>query len=171
MDEPTALELIRDLLRHTQGETPSRRALDWVVQGLAEWAAAGGSRSLESCLGLRSPGAAGNALKESHRSAAHDDTVIRLHELRVLFGLKVRDAAGIVAALIDSDEWYFAQFDLPAVAEDTVIDRYRRCRRVKSGMITANILLAYPTDEDKRRLIHQYPDWSWRHLPELTRYR
>jgi hypothetical protein len=156
---------------HKHGLYPPLETLDWLAEGFQAWLDSDGQQSLEKCLGLRSRGQAGNAIKEEHRRRVGNSAIVLMHRLRILFGLKVRDAAAMVAALLEEQPELDEppRHNLPPLSADTLEDRYRHAAWIRNESVDARIV-NHSTEESRRAFLATFPRWSWEHIPELLPY-
>ena len=160
------------LEHHRSGLYPRLSDLGWLAEGFQAWLDSEGQQSLEKCLELRGRGHTGNPFKESHRQRVGTSAIVQVHRLRILFGLKVQDAAAMVAALMEEhpelDEP--RRHDLPPLSSETLEYRYRHAAWIRNESID-ELVASRCTEETKRAFLYTFPRHSWEHLPELRLYR
>lgn len=157
---------------HRQRVYPSERVMDWLVQGFKDWCDSAGHKSLEQCLGLKGPaGATANRLKEYYRRRMVNLMLENMLRLHCGCGVKIKDAAAMVADYLEQPGWNNTGFDFRPLSEDTLLAYWNDASWVKDQHLRDTYTRAYQDDDRKRALLEQFPPHSWQHLPELKKYR
>lgn len=167
------MEMIISMLSmHETNMYPSLETLDWLARGFQAWIDQDGRKSLEQCLGLKRPsGQAANALKEFRRRRTLDTLLVKMLLLHCGLGIRIKDAAGMVASLMDATaDWNRTGFEFKPLSEDTLLAYWADSTWTKSKLIRGQAR-ALTADEAKRKqLLSTFPRHCWQHLPELKAY-
>ncbi len=158
------------IMRHRAGVFPSVKVMEWLAQGFEEWHNHQGKKSLEQCLGLKKPsGHAANQMKEAARQAAIQHLMKLMLHLRCAFGLKITDAASILAAWTEDPGCYTGDHEFK-LSEGELQKHWKAAKWARDEWLVEKIKKRYQDDEQKRELIEKFPHHIWSHLLKLKPY-
>lgn len=168
---------------------PPISVIEWIVEGLRDWANHNGDKALEDCLGLREPRKqrSSNVLDACSRELVRREMVMDVWRLKIAFGIATRTACEIT---VSRYEWMKEQEDpelldlgsrktvkLPSVTSlETYFKRDKEARGFWDEFSLHDGSMIRPgkvfdTEQGKRDLLSRFPLHAWGHVPELRPYR
>lgn len=163
------------IMRHREGVFPSVAVMQWLAQGFEDWHNNQGHKSLEQCLGLKRPGGhTANQMREAIRAQQVETLLKLMLQLHCAFRLRIKEAAGVVAAWREDPGWNQSSYDLKPLSEDTLLDYWKGCGWVKGERIREQLRLHFQEDAAQQELLDQFPLHAYQHLlkthPDLKRF-
>lgn len=161
------------ILTHEAGLYPPLDAMDWLVSALKKWHESGGQLSMDAAMKLKAPGKSGNAMKEAIQEQLKSQVRFEMFELRTVFGITNRDAAGMIEARLAETRWNETPHKLRTYSAETLVDYYERqwAKDFNEQYMNAERhALNNETDEEKRKRLTHYPRHSFEHLPQMKAY-
>lgn len=171
-DKLPPVEAIRNIITSVKvGIYPSVGVLEWLAEGLQDYWNRQGEKSMEQCLGLkRKAGHTANLMKESNRKHVNAHLMDAFSRLRYGLGLKVGESAEILAAWMETPNWYTGPYDFKPLSETTLLEHWKNAKWARSDDWKGLMKKTYAEKDRRQQYIEQYPRHCWQHIEKLKEY-